>query len=79
MVSNKWFCSLKRGGWKWQVLAEVLPCLAQALCSLSSGHSQPGALYAFSHTEDTERLQDGVSVMRQRRVGHKYKILMTES
>lgn len=32
VASNKWFCSLKRGGWKWQVLAEVLVALPR-LCA----------------------------------------------
>ena len=58
---------------------EVLPRLAEALSSLPSGQSQPRALYAFSQTKELERPRDGVSMMRQRRVRHNCKKLMTES
>lgn len=57
---------------------EVLPHFAKALCSSSSGQSRAWDLPAFSQAEKPERPWDGVGTMRQKRVGHKCKEVMSE-
>lgn len=81
LASNKWFCSLKRGGVEVAVscLPEVLVSLAEALGSSPSGQSRAQALSAFSQAKEPEGPWDGVGMMRQRRAGHRCKKLMSES
>lgn len=49
LVSNKWFCSLKRSGLEMAVCCspEVLPHLAKALCSSPSGRANLGLFTPF--------------------------------